>query len=76
MLKENLTVSEALERIRKVGMDSETLNTCYVLNPSRKLLGVITLRRILLSPPDALIGDLMHENVIFVNTNTAVETPA
>ncbi|MCR5277921.1 MAG: magnesium transporter [Lachnospiraceae bacterium] len=75
-LKENLTVADALERIRKVGMDSETLNTCYVLNPSRKLLGVITLRRILLSPPDALIGDLMHENVIFVNTTTDQEEVA
>ncbi len=75
-LKENLTVAEALERIRKVGLDSETINTCYVLGPSRKLLGTITLRKILLSDPDALIGDLMHENMIYVNTTTDQEEVA
>ena len=75
-LKENLTVAEALERIRKVGLDSETINTCYVLGPSRKLLGTITLRKILLSEPDALIGDLMHENTVSVNTTTDQEEVA
>ncbi|MBP5153061.1 MAG: magnesium transporter [Lachnospiraceae bacterium] len=75
-LKENLTVAEALERIRKVGLDSETINTCYVLGPSRKLLGTITLRKILLSQPDALIGDLMHENTVSVNTTTDQEEVA
>ncbi|MCR5311976.1 MAG: magnesium transporter [Lachnospiraceae bacterium] len=75
-LKENLTVTEALERIRKVGLDSETINTCYVLGPSRKLLGTITLRKILLSEPDALVGDLMHENTVSVNTTTDQEEVA
>ena len=67
-LKENLTVSQALERIRKVGVDSETINVCYVLDAGRHLLGTAALRYLLLSDPDAIIGDIMHENVISVNT--------
>ncbi len=67
-LKENLTVKEAIERIRKVGLDSETINVCYVLDSQRKLLGTVALRYLLLSEEDELIGDIMHENVIAINT--------
>ena len=67
-LKENLTVQEAIERIRKQGVDSETINICYVLDKSRMLIGTVALRYLLLSPPDAIIGEIMHENVISVNT--------
>lgn len=67
-LKENLTVAEAIDRIRKVGLDSETINICYVLDPGRKLVGTVALRYLLLSDPDAVIGDMMHENVIAINT--------
>lgn len=67
-LKENLTVQEAIERIRKQGIESETINICYVLDQSRMLIGTVALRYLLLSEPDAIIGDIMHENVISVNT--------
>ena len=67
-LKENLTVDQAIERIRKVGVDSETINICYVLDPQRKLLGTVALRYLLLSRGDEIIGDIMHENVIAINT--------
>ncbi len=67
-LKENLTVSEAIDRIRKVGLDSETINICYVLDAKRTLIGTVALRYLLLSDPDAVIGDIMHENVISLNT--------
>lgn len=67
-LKESLTVAQALERIRKVGIDSETINICYVLDAGRHLIGTAALRYLLLSDPDAIIGDIMHENVISVNT--------
>ena len=67
-LKESLTVAEAIERIRKVGLDSETINICYVLDAQRKLLGTVALRYLLLSEPDEIIGDIMHENVISINT--------
>ena len=67
-LKENLTVEEAIARIRKVGVDSETINICYVLDSQRKLLGTVALRYLLLSSPEEVIGDIMHENVIALNT--------
>lgn len=67
-LKETMTVEDAIERIRKVGMDSETINICYVLDAKRKLIGTVALRYLLISPSDAVIGEIMHEDVIFINT--------
>ncbi len=67
-LKENMTVEEAIARIRKIGMDSETINICYVLDAKRKLVGTVALRYLLISPADAVISDIMHENVIYINT--------
>ncbi len=67
-LKENLTVNQAIERIRKVGVDSETINICYVLDAQRKLLGTVALRYLLLSEGDEIIGEIMHENVIAIHT--------
>ena len=67
-LKEHLTVAQAIERIRRVGVDSETINNCYVLDNQRKLIGTVTLRHLLLSGADDVIGDIMNENVIAVNT--------
>lgn len=67
-LKETLTVDQAIERIRKVGLDSETINICYVLDARRELVGTVALRYLLLSKGDDIIRDIMHENVISVNT--------
>ncbi|MGN0280367.1 MAG: magnesium transporter [Lachnospiraceae bacterium] len=67
-LKENQTVAEAIEKIRKVGLDSETINICYVLDNKRTLVGTVALRYLLLSEPDAVIGEMMHRNVISLHT--------
>lgn len=67
-LKENLTVEEAIARIRKVGVDSETINICYVLDTRRKLIGTVSLRYLLLHESSEVIGDFMNENVISINT--------
>ncbi len=67
-LKGNLTVNQAIERIRAIGLDSETSNICYVLDAGRELVGTVALRYLLLSKGDDIIGDIMHENVITVNT--------
>ncbi len=67
-LKESLTVEQAIERIRNIGVDSETINICYVLDSRRKLIGTVALRYLLLSQPDDIIGNIMHENVISINT--------
>ena len=67
-LKEDSTVEEAIQRIRKIGLDSETVNVCYVLDVQRTLVGAVALRYLLLSAPEARIGDIMHENVIALHT--------
>ena len=67
-LKENFTVNQAIEHIKKVGLDSETINICYVLDAQRKLVGTVALRYLLLSDGEEIIGELMHENVISINT--------
>ena len=67
-LKENLTVDQAIARIRAIGLDSETSNICYVLDTGRELVGTVALRYLLLSQGNELIADIMHENVISVNT--------
>ena len=67
-LKENQTVAEAIERIRKMGLDSETINICYVLDNQRTLVGTVALRYLLLSESDAVISDMMHKNVVSLHT--------
>lgn len=67
-LKESLTVDQAIERIRRVGLDSETINICYVLDAGRELVGTVTLRSLLLSQGSEAVSDIMHEHVISVNT--------
>ena len=67
-LKEGQTVAQAIERIKKTGVDSETINICYVLDYQRKLKGTVALRYLLLKDPDEKIGDIMHENVISLHT--------
>lgn len=67
-LKENYTVEQAIARIRVVGIDKETINTCYVTNQHRTIKGTISLRILLLASPQDRVGDLMEENVITINT--------
>lgn len=67
-LKANMTVSNALDKIRETGFDKETIYTCYVTERDRRLIGVVSVREILLSKENT-IGDIMTTNVIKVNTN-------
>lgn len=67
-LKENMTVAQAFEKIRKIGIDKETIYTCYVLSASRKLKGVVTAKDLLLANTEQLIKDIMDTNIISVNT--------
>ncbi len=75
-LKEDMTVENAIDRIRDVGLDSETVNVCYVLDSKRVLKGTVALRYLLIMPKDALIGKIMNENVISVRTTTDQEDTA
>ena len=67
-LKEDMTVEEALKRVRKIGVDSETIYTCYVLNSERILKGIINIKDILLNKKDTKIETLMETNIISVKT--------
>ena len=67
-LKETMTVEQALQRIRDIGIDSETIYNCYVLNKNRVLLGIIDIKEILISKKEQVIKELMTTNVISVNT--------
>lgn len=67
-LRKDMTVAMAFEKIRRVGIDKETIYTCYVKDANRHLLGVITVKTLLLASQDAIVGDLMDTNVISVDT--------
>lgn len=67
-LKKDMTVDMAFDRIRKIGFDSETIYACYVTDRSRRLLGIVTVKDLLLNPKDKVISEIMDENVISVNT--------
>lgn len=67
-LKRTMTVEEAIDRIRKKGINTETIYTCYVIGSRRKLFGTISLRDLVLSGRDEIVGDLMDENVISAHT--------
>ena len=69
------TVEESFARIRKVGLDKETVYTCYVTQ-NRVLLGVVTVRRLLLSAYETRIRDIMETNVLSVNTHDDKEDVA
>lgn len=67
-LRPDMTVDQAILRIRRTGIDKETIYTCYVTREDSTLAGVITIKDILLADEDDLIENLMEENVISVGT--------
>ena len=76
-LRPHMTVEEAILRIRRQGVDKETIYTCYVLSKDRKLMGLVTVKDLLLAPDDEMtIEELMITNVIYVNTKTDQEEVA
>ncbi len=62
------TVGRAMELIRKTGFDKETIYSCYVVDSRRKLIGMVSLRTLLLSKDDEMVSDIMEDDVIFVRT--------
>ena len=65
---ELMTVSRAMEQLRKTGVDKETIYTCYVVDSSRKLQGVLPLRRLILADDDTIVRELMNDDIISVGT--------
>jgi magnesium transporter len=75
-LRETLTVSQALEHIRRLANAAETIYTLYVVDDSRHLIGTLSLRNLVTASPDQTIQELMDRDVIFVYTNTDQEEVA
>ena len=67
-LRPDMTAEEAIKRIRRTGVDKETIYTCYVTDNNRKLIGMISLRTLLLCEDDDVLEEVMENNVISVNT--------
>ena len=67
-LKKNMTVDDAIKRIRKTGVDKETIYTCYVTENNGKLIGLVSAKALLLANETDYIGDIMETNVIYVHT--------
>ena len=67
-LKKEMTVGEAINYIRKNGVDKETINNCYVVNKSRGLEGIVSIRRLILSDNNTLISDIMDTDIIRIQT--------
>lgn len=68
VLRPDMTAEMAIKRIRRTGVDKETIYTCYVTDNNNKLIGISTVKDLLLADDDDLVKELMEENVISVNT--------
>lgn len=67
-LKKYMSVKESFARIRRVGADKETIYTCFVTDADRKLEGIVTVKDMILADEDAVIADIMDDNVVFATT--------
>ena len=67
-LRPAMTVREAFDHIRHTGVDKETIYICYIIGPTRKLLGLVSVRELLLATPDTVLRDMMETNIISVTT--------
>lgn len=75
-LKKNMTVEDAIKRIRRTGEDRETVYTCFVTDATRHLEGVVTVKDLLLARDTDLVKDLMEPDVISVETRADQEEAA
>lgn len=73
-LRPNMTVEEAFKRIRRTGIDKETIYTCYITTEDRRLIGFLSIRSLLLADESDVLQDIMEQNVISVNTLEDQET--
>ena len=75
-LYEDLSIQEAFEHIRKVGLDTETVYNCYVLDKDKRLLGHVSLKNLVLADPQKKIKEIMNRDVLKVNAYTDREEAA
>ena len=75
-VREDMTIDQAIEELRHMEKDAETIYYVYVTDYIGVLVGVLSLREIIMSPPDLLVSEIMQSNVIYVNVNTDQEEVA
>ena len=75
-LRKKMTVKDALRRIRRTGLDKETIYTCYVTSDHNRLVGIVTAKALLLADEDDIIGDIMEDNPIYAVTTDDKEDVA
>ncbi len=75
-LKKNMTVADAFTHIRRTGVDKETIYTCYVTDENRILLGLVSVKDLLLSEETKNLDEIMETNIIYVNTQEDQESAA
>ena len=75
---EDDTAEDAINELRRTAEEKEAIDTCYVIDAQRKLIGSVSLRRLIISPPEAKIKDIMYddEQLIFVTTTDDQESVA
>ena len=74
--KEYITIKDAIKKIKREYDDKETLDICYITDKSRKLVGYIELKDLLINNEDKVVGDIMETDIISVNTLTDQEDVA
>ncbi len=75
-LRSTMTVAQAMERIRKLAMDRETIYECYVIDPRRRLEGTVSLKALVLASPDMTVADVTQPNPRKVGTHSDREEAA
>ena len=75
-LIKNMTVADAFTHIRRTGFDKETIYTCYVTDENRVLLGLVSVKDLLLAEETKVLEEIMETNIIYVNTLEDQETAA
>lgn len=74
--KEYITIKDAIKKIKREYDDAETINTCYVTDKKKKLIGEVKLKDLVINDEDTPVGDIMSEDFMFVNTLTDQEEVA
>lgn len=67
-LKADITLEEAISKLRREGKEKESIDTCFVLDKNRRLLGTIELKELLFNPSDKTVEEVMEDRVIFTHT--------
>jgi len=75
-LHSDMTVTQALERVRQLAINRETVYQCYVMDRRRYLIGIVSLKDLVIADPDAKVGDIMKPDPPFVSTHTDREEVA